>query len=198
VLCENIEMLPSSLIARALTRLTAHDARARELLKTHSGETLQVSMTPFSMALKISAEGEFESGEINVKSARPTVRVEFPLSALPLLAQGSDAALRAATIHGQAGLLKDVADALKPWALAVEAELERAVGPIFANEAARIVKALIAFGDNARETLHETGKRYVHDEANLVAKRDDVAKFAADIQRLRIDVQRLQERVGRL
>ena len=55
-----------------------------------------------------------------------------------------------------------------------------------------------ALGDNARESLHEAGKRYLHDEAQLVAERDDVAKFAADIQRLRIDVQRLQARVAKL
>jgi ubiquinone biosynthesis accessory factor UbiJ len=191
-------MLPSSLIARALTRLLSHDASARELLKPHVGETLVVSMSPLSTALTITSNGDFESGENATKENKPTVCVEFPLSALPLIAQGEAVALRAATISGQAGLLQDVSKAFKSLPLAAEAELERVVGPIFANEASKLVKALIAFGENARETLHETSKRYVHNEAELVAEREDVAKFAADIQRLRIDVQRLQQRVARL
>jgi ubiquinone biosynthesis accessory factor UbiJ len=191
-------MLPSSLIARALSRLLSHDAPARELLASHAGETLAILMSPLSASLKITANGDFESGEADTRERKPTVSVEFPLSALPLIAQGEAVALRAATISGQAGLLQDISKAFKSLPLAAEAELERFVGPIFANEASKLFKALIAFGENARDTMHETGKRYVHDEANLVAKREDVAKFAADIQRLRIDVQRLQERVGRL
>lgn len=191
-------MLPSSLIARALSRLLSHDAAARELLKPHAGETLVLRMPPLSAALKITPEGNFESGETDSKEGKPTVSVEFPLSALPLIAQGEAVALRAATISGQAGLLQDISKAFKSLPLAAEAELERVVGPIFANEASKLFKALIAFGESARETLHETGKRYVHDEAKLVAEREEVAQFAADIQRLRIDVMRLRERVARL
>ena len=58
--------------------------------------------------------------------------------------------------------------------------------------------ALKALGDNAQSSLHEAGKRYLHTEAQLVAERDDVSKFASDIQRLRIDLQRLQTRIAKL
>jgi ubiquinone biosynthesis accessory factor UbiJ len=191
-------MLPSSLIARALSRLLSHDAHARALLATHAGETMQVRMPPLATTLKITTDGEFVSGETDVTEKPPTVAVEFPLSALPLVAQGETVALRAATISGQAGLLQDVSKAFKSLPLAAEAELERVVGPIFANEATKLFKAIIAFGENAQTSLQEAGKRYVHDEAKLVAEREEVARFAADIQRLRIDVQRLQTRVSAL
>jgi ubiquinone biosynthesis accessory factor UbiJ len=191
-------MLPSSLIARALSRLISHDDAARTLLATHAGETVQVRMPPLSTALKIAADGTFENGETAVKESAATVAVEFPLTALPLIAQGQDAALRAAKISGQAGLLQDISKAFQSMPLAAEAELEKIVGPILANEAVRFFKALKALGDNAQSSLQEAGKRYVHDEAKLVAEREDVAKFAADIQRLRMDVQRLQARVATL
>lgn len=190
-------MLPSSLIARALSRLLSHDAAARALLASHAGETLTIRMPPLSTVLKVTSDGLFENGEADTKDTKPTVSVEFPLTALPLIAQGEAAALRAATISGQAGLLQDVSKAFKSLPLAAEAELERIVGPIFASEATKLFKALIAFGENAQNSLQEAGKRYVHDEAKLVAERDEVARFAADIQRLRIDVQRLNERVAR-
>ena len=191
-------MLPSSLIARALSKLLSHDDAARKLLATHAGETLQVRMPPFSTTLKISVTGDFMAGDSGLSDKDLSVSIEFPLTALPLIAQGKDAALRSAKISGQAALLQDISKAFASMPLAAEAELERAVGPIFATEAVRFFKALKALGDNTQSSLHEAGKRYLHTEAQLVAEREDVSQFAADIQRLRIDVQRLQARVSKL
>lgn len=191
-------MLPSRLIARALSRLLSHDDAARKLLAAHAGETLQVRMLPFSTTLQITSEGDFEAGASSLSDQDLTVSVEFPLTALPLIAQGKEAALRSAKISGQAALLQDISKAFTSLPLAAEAELERFVGPILANEAVRFFRALKALGTNAQSSLHEAGKRYLHTEAELVAERDDVSQFASDIQRLRIDLQRLQTRVAKL
>jgi ubiquinone biosynthesis protein UbiJ len=191
-------MLPSVLIARALSKLLSHDDAARKLLATHTGETLQVRMPPLSTTLKISEAGDFVAGDSSLNDKDLSVSVEFPLSALPLIAQGKDAALRSAKISGQAALLQDISKAFASLPLAAEAELERVVGPILATEAVRFFKALKALGENAQASLHEAGKRYLHDEAQLVAERENVSQFASDIQRLRIDVQRLQARVAKL
>lgn len=191
-------MLPSSLIARALSKLLSHDDAARRLLATHAGETLQVRMPPFSTTLKITQAGDFAAGDTALTEKELSVSVEFPLTSLPLIAQGKDAALRSAKVSGKAALLQDISKAFASLPLAAEAELERFVGPILANEAVRFFKALRALGANAQSSLQETGKRYLHSEAQLVAGRDAVAQFATDIQRLRIDLQRLQARVAKL
>ncbi len=191
-------MLPSSLIARALSKLLSHDEAARKLLAAHAGQTLQVRMPPLSTTLKINEAGDFVAGDSSLSDKDLSVSVEFPLTSLPLIAQGKDAALRSAKISGQAALLQDISKAFMSLPLAAEAELERVVGPILANEAVRFFKALKALGENAQSSLHEAGKRYLHDEAQLVAERDDVSRFASDIQRVRIDVQRLQARVAKL
>lgn len=191
-------MLPSSLIARALSKLLSHDDAARKLLMAHSDETLQVRMPPLSTTLKITDLGDFVASDTTLTEKEVSVSVEFPLTSLPLIAQGKDAALRSAKISGKAALLQDISKAFSSLPLAAEAELERLVGPIFANEAVRFFKALKALGENAQSSLHEAGKRYLHDEARLVAERDDVSQLASDIQRLRIDVQRLQARVTKL
>ena len=191
-------MLPSSLIARALSKLLSHDDAARRLLATHAGETLQVRMPPFSTTLRITEAGDFAAGDTALTEKELSVSVEFPLTSLPLIAQGKDAALRSAKVSGKAALLQDISKAFASLPLAAEAELERFVGPILANEAVRFFKALRALGANAQSSLQETGKRYLHSEAQLVAGRDAVAQFATDIQRLRIDLQRLQARVAKL
>ena len=134
-------MLPSSLIARSLSRLLSHDDAARKLLAAHAGETLQVRMPPLSTTLKITTEGAFEAGASSLSEKDLTVSVEFPLSALPLIAQGKEAALRSAKISGQAGLLQDISKAFTSLPLAAEAELERVVGPFLANEAVRFFRA---------------------------------------------------------
>jgi len=191
-------MLPSSLIARALSKLLSHDDAARRLLATHTGETLQVRMPPLSTTLKITEAGDFVAGDTALTEKELSVSVEFPLTSLPLIAQGKDAALRSAKISGKAALLQDISKAFASLPLAAEAELERFVGPILANEAVRFFKALRALGANAESSLQETGRRYLHTEAQLVAGRDAVSQFATDIQRLRIDVQRLQARIAKL
>jgi ubiquinone biosynthesis protein UbiJ len=191
-------MLPSSLIARALSKLLSHDEAARKLLMAHAGQTLQVRMPPLSTTLQITDAGDFTAGDATLTDKELSVSVEFPLASLPLIAQGKDVALRSAKISGQAALLQDMSKAFSSLPLAAEAELERVVGPILANEAVRFFRALKALGDNAQSSLHEAGKRYLHHEAQLVAERDDVSQFATDIQRLRIDVQRLQARVAKL
>ena len=104
-------MLPSSLIARALSRLLSHDDAARKLLAAHAGETLQVRMPPLSTTLKLTADGTFEAGSSSLPEKDLTVSVEFPLSSLPLVAQGKEAALRSAKISGQAALLQDISKA---------------------------------------------------------------------------------------
>lgn len=191
-------MLPSSLIARALSKLLSHDEAARKLLMAHAGETLQVRMPPLSTTLQITDAGDFAAGNATLTEKELSVSVEFPLTSLPLIAQGKDAALRSAKVSGKAALLQDISKAFASLPLAAEAELERVVGPILANEAVRFFKALKALGDNAQSSLQEAGKRYLHDEAQLVAEREAVSQFATDIQRLRIDVQRLQSRVTKL
>lgn len=191
-------MLPSSLIARALSRLLSHDASARALLIPHAGETLQVRMPPLRTTLTITDAGDFVAGDASITDQELAVSVEFPLTSLPLLAQGKDAALRSAKVSGHAALLQDIAKAFASLPLAAEAELEGVVGPILAHEAQRLMKALMALGQNAQSSLQEAGKRYLHDEAQLVAERDELSRFASDIQRLRVDLQRLQARVARL
>ena len=148
-------MLPSRLIARALSRLLSHDDAARKLLAAHAGETLQVRMLPFSTTLQITSEGDFEAGASSLSDQDLTVSVEFPLTALPLIAQGKEAALRSAKISGQAALLQDISKAFTSLPLAAEAELERFVGPILANEAVRFFRALKALGTNAQSSLRK-------------------------------------------
>lgn len=191
-------MLPSALIARALSRLLSHDANARALLTPHVGETLQVRMPPLVTTLTITEAGDFVAGDAAITDKELAVSIEFPLTSLPLLAQGKDAALRSAKVSGHAALLQDISKAFSSLPLAAEAELERVVGPILAQEALRFFKALKALGENTQESLQDAGKRYLHDEAQLIAERDDVARFASDIQRLRVDLQRLQARVAKL
>jgi len=188
-------MLSSGLIARGLSRLLSYDAAAKDRLRPYAGSTLQMRMPPLAVTLCITPEGDFTASEAE---GAPTVTVEFPLTALPLLAQGQDAALRAARIEGRAGLLRDVAAAMSNLPLAAEAELERFVGPILAHELMRLVAAFQALADSGRRSIEEAGARYLRDEAGIVVRREEVSQFAADLQRLRIEVEELSNRVKAL
>ncbi|MDW8312356.1 MAG: hypothetical protein RMK02_06430 [Burkholderiales bacterium] len=195
-------MLASNLIAQALSRLLAHDEGARALLKPHAGETLRFRTPPFEVKLRVTEAGTFVAADSasaeSGSASEPSVSVELPLSALPLWAQGEDALLRAARITGQAALLRDLSSALRSLPLAAEAELERYLGPILANEVVRFLRALKGFAESAQESLRSAAEQYLKEEARLVPTREEVAQFAAEVQRLRLEVDRLRARVARL
>ena len=162
-------MIPASLIARALSRLLSHDDAARKLLAAHRGETLQVRTPPFALTLRVTDAGDFAAVEGAASADDVSCSVEFPLTSLPLLAQGKEAALRSAKVAGKAALLQDVSKAFSSLPLAAEAELERVVGPILANEA---VQPLYTWGvqilatDLSKRVL-EVGRRATYPKARL-------------------------------
>lgn len=196
--CDNSAMLPASLIASALSRLLSHDDAARKLLSAHANETLLVRMPPFVTALQVTPAGDFVAAARDLDASDASVCVDFALASLPLFAQGREAALRSAKVSGKAALLQDVSKALSSLPLGAEAELERLVGPILAHEAVRFVRALKSLGDNAQQSLDAAGKRYLHDEAQLVVSAQDIERFGSDVQRARIDLDRLAARIARL
>ena len=67
-------MLPTSLIARALTRLLSHDDAARKLLAAHAGESLQLRMPPLSTTLTITADGSFAPGAASLTEKELAVK----------------------------------------------------------------------------------------------------------------------------
>lgn len=72
------------------------------------------------------------------------------------------------------------------------------LGDVAAHQAARFARGLRAWGRRALRTLGDDAAEYLREEAYVLAKRERVAQFLRDVDRLRADADRLESRVRRL
>jgi ubiquinone biosynthesis protein UbiJ len=71
-------------------------------------------------------------------------------------------------------------------------------GDVVAHQLGRLARGAFAFGRAAADTLARDAAEYFREEAQLLARRDHVEQFLKDVDRLRDDLARLEQRVQRL
>lgn len=79
-----------------------------------------------------------------------------------------------------------------------EGELARFVGDVPAHQFARAGRAARAWLGRAVRTLGRDGAEYLTEEAMIVARRERVAEFMREVDRLRADTDRLEKRLQHL
>lgn len=79
-----------------------------------------------------------------------------------------------------------------------EEGLARYIGDVPAHQVARSVRATRAWLKGAVDTLGQDVAEYLKEEAMIIAKRERVADFMHEVDRLRADVDRLEKRLQRL
>lgn len=79
-----------------------------------------------------------------------------------------------------------------------EEGLARLVGDVPAHQLARVAHGLRDWAAQALRTLGADGAEYLQEEAFVLAKRERVAEFLREVDRLRADTDRLEKRLQRL
>ena len=72
------------------------------------------------------------------------------------------------------------------------------VGDVPARQLGNVFRAARAWARDAGTTLERDAVEYLQEEARVLAKREQVAAFLSGVDRLRADVDRLEQRVKRL
>lgn len=93
------------------------------------------------------------------------------------------------------GALKELAQTA-PWL--VEGMFADAFGPIVGQRAANLGRDLLKFPGYASERLAESAVSYARDEAQLLARADDMRRFTASVAEVAARVDALEERVAAL
>lgn len=184
-------MMPAS--AAVINHLLRGDAWAGAHLDEHVGKSFRLQLPPFSIALRVSAEGSFEASGKDAGTF--DLELTFPLTALPLAFAGRAAVERAVIVKGDAELarsLRELADSM-PWVL--ERELSRWIGPIAAQRIIGLVRGLAAWPDYAGKHLGSSIATYLVEERPTLVKRADFEDTAKSVARLRDDVARLEKRL---
>lgn len=80
----------------------------------------------------------------------------------------------------------------------VEEELSGVIGDTAAHRLGEIARGVAAWGREARATMGANIREYLQEESRDVPSRYEVERFAAEVDKLRDDVDRLEARIMRL
>ncbi len=187
-------MIAAALFERSLNHLLQQTPGASETLLRHVGASVRFDLTLAQFDLRVADDGYFSEAVTDAPDAiiRPTPAL---IARLPFFGRE---ALRHADYSGDPALLASLDRVFKQLDWDVEADLAPWVGDIAARRLyalgrdalAGIADAAAAFGRNASE--------YVVEEAELMARGVDVARFNREVDALADDVARLEARLNRM
>jgi ubiquinone biosynthesis protein UbiJ len=185
-------LIAEGLIERSLNHLLRQAPGGAEALLRHAGCSVRFDLTLAQFDFRIGNDGYFSEGVVDTPDAviRPTVAL---VTRLPFFGRE---ALRDADYSGDPALLATLDRVFKQLEWDVEADLATLVGDIAAHRLhvfgrdalAGLAHTLSALGHNASE--------YMIEEAELMARGVDVARFNREVDTLADDTARLEARLN--
>ncbi len=184
--------LPS---AAALNHLLTQNSWASERLARFAGKTARFDVAPFSLAWTILADGSVRNAD-TVASADAVCMIAPSL--LPRLALHDEQAHSEIRSEGDAALLAEIFFLSRNLRWDAAEDLSRVTGDIAAE---RIVQAAQGAHQQLRDgalNLAQAAAEYWTEERPLLAKPQQVGAFMQQVDTLRDDVARMEQRIGRL
>ncbi len=183
---------PSVLV---LNHLLAQNSWALPRLARHSGKTARFDIAPFSFSCRISEDGSLQG--ISNATSIDALCVIAP-SLLPRLAVHDENAHTEIRSEGDTELLKEIFFLSRNLRWDAAEDLSSITGDIAAE---RVVKT----AHSARQQLHDSAENlfkaaaeYLTEERPLLAKPRQVSAFMLEVDTLRDDLARLEQRINRL
>jgi ubiquinone biosynthesis protein UbiJ len=187
-------LIAEGLVERSLNHLLRQTPGAAEALVRHAGASVRFDLTLAQFDFRIAEDGCFSEAAVDTPDAviRPTAAL---VARLPFF--GRDA-LRLAEYSGDAALLATLDRVFKQLDWDVEADLAPWVGDAAAHRLHVLGRDALAGVAQAFSALGHTASEYVVEEAELMARGVDVARFNREVDTLADDVARLEARLGQL
>lgn len=187
-------MIAGSLIERSLNHLLRQTPGAAKILARHVGASVRFDLTIAQFDFRVADDGCLSEAAVDAPDAviRPT-----PALAVRLPFFGREA-LRHAEYSGDSTFLTSLDRVFRQLEWDLEADLAPLVGDIAAyrlhvlgqTALAGLVRTVSALGQNASE--------YMVEEAAMLARGVDVARFNQSVDTLADDAARLEARLRRL
>ena len=187
-------MIAEGFVERSLNHLLRQTPGAAEALVRHAGASVRFDLTLAQLDFRIAEDGCFSEAVVDTPDAviRPTPAL---VARLPFF--GRDA-LRLADYSGDAALLATLDRVFRQLDWDVEADLTPWVGDAAAHRLHALGRDALAGVAQAFSALGHTAGEYVVEEAELMARGVDVARFNREVDTLADDVARLEARLGQL
>jgi ubiquinone biosynthesis protein UbiJ len=187
-------LIAQGLFERSLNHLLQQTPGAAEALVRHAGASVRFDLTLAQFDFRIADDGCFSEAVVDAPDAviRPTAAL---VARLPFF--GRDA-LRQADYSGDAALLATLDRVFRQLDWDVEADLAPLVGDAAAHRLHALGRDALAGLAQAFSALGHNASEYAVEEAELMARGVDVARFNREVDTLADDVARLEARLRRL
>jgi len=189
----NLMTTPERPIAAAVNHLLSHQPSLRDKLRLHAGKTACIDMGVTLFKLSIAADGLLQSAV-----SEPNVTITIQPSNLPRMLSDMDRAFSYVTISGDADFARTIAELANELRWELEEELAPWVGDIAAVRIAKLTRQFLGTAKNNAQKLAENMAEYWLEENPTLLHRHAGEDFAADVARLRDDVERLSKRVDQI
>lgn len=187
-------MIAEGLIERSLNHLLRQTPGAAEALGRHAGAGVRFDLALAQFDFRIADDGYFSEAVVETPDAviRPTPAL---VARLPFF--GRDA-LRDADYSGDPALLATLDRVFRQIGWDVEADLAPWVGDAAAHRLHTLGRDALAGLAHAVSGLGRTASEYLVEEAEVMAREVDVARFNRAVDDLADDVARVEARLRRL
>lgn len=179
----------------AINHLLAQEAWARALLARHAGKDACIDAGLARLRVHVARDGLLEASQADAV-ASVTIRVK-PAD-LPLIAQDRSRALSYVKIEGDAEFANVISQLANGLRWDAEHDLERVVGPLGAHRLVQAARGSASATADAGRRLAENLAEFLAEERPVLVRPAQREAFAADVVRLRDDVERSAKRIARL
>lgn len=181
--------------AAALNHLLAQNSWALPRLARFAGKTARFDIAPFSFAYTILADGMLRSAD--TAATADAICVIAP-SLLPRLALHDEKAQADVRTEGDAALLAEIFSLSRNLRWDAAKDLGRITGDSIAEHIVQAVQGTRQHLHDAAANLSKAAAEYCTETHPLLAKPQQVAAFIRQVDKLRDDVARLEQRVKQL
>ncbi len=179
----------------ALNHLLAQNSWALPRLKKFAGKTARFNIAPFSFAYAILENGSLRSADAE-NSADAVCNIAPSL--LPRLAVKDETARNEIHSEGDAALLTEIFYLSQNLRWDTAEDLSRFTGDIVAERIVQTAKNARQQLLDGAENLSHAAAEYWTEERPLIAKPQQISAFAQQVDTLRDDIARLEQRIKRL
>ena len=177
-----------------LNHLLAGASWARGRLMPFAGRRARIELAPVSLILEVTPEGYFAAGEGEEVDVSFTLPPGTPVLAL----QGVEAVVREAHVNGPADFADALGFVLRNLKWDAEEDLSKLVGDMAAHRLTSLARGAVEWQRNAATHAAENVVEYLREEKGVLPRKDDLALWSAEVNRLQSDLARLESRIKAL
>lgn len=184
-----------SLTAETLNHLLTHSGWALQRLSKFAGKTARFDIAPFSFLYTVNDDGSLCLADEDT-SADAVCNIAPSL--LPRLALKDEAAFSQIQTSGDASLLTEIFYLSRNLRWDAAEDISHVTGDIAAERIVQLADAAQQQIRSSALNLTQAFAEYWTEERPLVAKSTHIKQFVQQVDKLRDDVARLEQRINRL